>query len=170
MKRSLLGFALVLVSIVVASSALGAAPKIVLQKSDFAPAAGARILQSGAEGKSGFASYAYRTGSRPNEIASSVAVLSSVARAKALFRESKSDALSFPGQQRIKLPPYGDEQFADFGGAGSQLIVRKNRTVWALILQTSLTRGGQTHDLTKAEATAEYKTYAPKQQRRVRNG
>jgi hypothetical protein len=172
MKRSLLTFALVLVSLLAASSALAAAPppKVILQLSDFAPAAKARVTQSGPSGKgSGFAEYEYLAGSRPMELSVSVATLPSVQMAKAFFKELKNDELSFPGQQLITLPRYGDEQLANFGGAGSQLIVRKNRVVWQIALQTVVASGPK-YVRTKAQATAEYKKYAPKQQRRVGNG
>ena len=166
MERTFLAV-LVLAMTIAVGAALAAPPPIVLQKSDFALAAKARLLQGEAAGKGGFANYAYVTRGRPNELASSVAVLRSTAQAKALFAEFKRDALSFPKQQRLTLPPYGHEQVATFGRAGSQLIVRTRHIVWMLDLQTFLTRGGRTHELTKAEAIAEYRTYAPKQQVRV---
>lgn len=167
-RRSTVLVALMLATTIAVSTALAAPPQIVLQKSDFAPAAKARLLQGEAAGKGGFANYAYVTRGRPNELAVSVAVLPSIGRAQALFVEFRRDALAFPGQQQLRLPSYGATQFATFGRAGSQLVVRTGHIVWMLDLQTFLTRGGTTHELTKAEAIAEYKTYAPKQQLRVR--
>lgn len=166
MKRTFLAV-LVLAMTIVVGAALAAPPPIVLQKSDFAPAAKARLLQGEAAGKGGFANYAYVSRGRPNELSSSVAVLPTTGQARALFEEFKRDALSFPKQQRLALPQYGEEQVATFGRAGSQLIVRTRRVIWMLELQTFLTRGGRTHELTKAEAIAEYRTYAPKQRVRV---
>lgn len=166
MKRTL---ALALVSMAAATTALAAPkppPTIVLQPSDFAPAAKVTIVASATEGRSGFATYAYRTAKGPSEISISVVVLPSVGMAKSFYRETRADALSYPLQDRISLPRYGEQQFSDFGAAGTQLIVRTNRVVWVLGQRTIV----KNHDLTKAEAIVEYKRYAPKQQRRVGKG
>jgi hypothetical protein len=82
------------------------------------------------------------------------------------FRELRDEMA--PGVPKLELPRYGDEQAANFSVlGGSQLVVRKGSVVWAIELQTIVTRGGQTHDLTRAEAVAEYKKYGPKQQLRI---
>ena len=87
----------------------------------------------------------------------------------AMFKELRSDML--PIVPKLKLPRHGDEQVANHSVlGGSQLIVRKGSVVWVLEFQTYMVRDDQTHELTRAEAIAEYKRYAPKQQRRVGSG
>lgn len=173
MKRRFVTTAVaVAVATVVATTALGAASakdarQMVLQKSDFPP--GARASAKGGDAMGYSVTWNYRTGTKPNQISSSAGVLPNRTTARAGFREFTSDL--GPLARRIQLPKYGDEQVATFHVLdGSQLIVRKNTVVWALILQTFLTRGGVTHELTKAEAIAEYKRLAPKMQSRVGNG
>lgn len=171
--RSILAVAAVLGGALAAGSIASAAQEakqLVLQKSDFPKSAAARVtIQGRTPGGGGFATFAYQTGSAPNELSVSVAVVPTRAMAVALFNEFKSDVPAIV--RRIQLPKYGDEQFAYFHVAqGSSLVVRKNAVVWAFELQTFLTRGGKTHELTMAEAIAEYKRYAPKQKRRVGAG
>jgi hypothetical protein len=161
-----------LIAMLAAAAALAAPPNkaeaLALQKSDFP--AGTVVRPGGGSATATGSSYAvtfqYRTGTKPNELSAFVAVSPGRGVATAMFRELKSEmGLGVP---KLKLPPYGDEQVADFSPlGGSRLLVRKGSVVWALELQTFLTRGGRTHELTKAEAIAEYKRYAPKQQRRV---
>jgi hypothetical protein len=155
-----------------ASAAAAAPPNkakaLVLQKSDFprgvvAKDGGGSATAAG----SGYGvTYLYQTAGKPNELSVSVAVFRSRALAEQLFAETKAElGTAVP---KLKLPRYGDQQVADFSSlGGSRLIVRTGAVVWVLELQTSVTRGGQTRELTKAEAVAEYLRYAPKQQRRV---
>ena len=49
---------------------------------------------------------------------------------------------------------------------GSQLLVRKGSIVWVLELQTFL----KTHELTKAEAIAQYVRYGRRQQQKIGKG
>jgi hypothetical protein len=147
--------------------------QLVVQKSDFPASAGARVLTRSGGSSGGYGgygvTYAYRTGSQPNEISSSVLVLPSRAVAVAAFRELRDEMTK--GVPLLRLPAYGDEQIANFSPlGGSQLVVRKNTVVWVLELQTFLTRDGRTHELTKAEATDEYKALAPKVKQRVGSG
>jgi hypothetical protein len=147
------------------------AKTLVLQKSDFPP--GTAIGTSGgsasAAGSGWGVTFRYKTNGKPNELSASVAAVKSKSLAVQMFRDLKSEM--GPAIPKLTLPRYGDEQAANFSVlGGSQLIVRKGSVVWVLELQTFLTRGGQTHELTKGEAIAEYKRYAPKQQRRVGNG
>ena len=91
-----------------------------------------------------------------------VAVFKSKSVAVQMFRDYRSEMT--PGIPKLTLPRYGDEQAANFSVlGGSQLIVRRGSVVWVLELQTFMTE----HELTKGEAIAEYKRYAPKQQRRI---
>ena len=164
--------AAVLVATVVATGALAAATakdarQLVLRKSDFP--AGARASATGGDATGYSVTWNYRTGAKPNEISSGAGSFKSSGIAKAAFREVTSDL--GPLAKRIQLPKYGDEQLATFHVVGgSQLIVRKGAVLWVLELQTLLTRGGVSHELTKAEAIAEYKRLAPKVQRRVGTG
>jgi hypothetical protein len=148
----------------------GAAAKdpktMVLQKSDLP--AGARLTAKHGDSSAGvsvyYVTYRYKTGSKARELSSFVTVTKSRSLAVAVFRESKNDTIST--SSRIVLPKYGDEQLATFLGLdGAQLIVRKGNTVWLLKAEYLLDSG-----LTKAEATAELKRYAPKQMRHVGNG
>lgn len=172
--RSILAVSAILVGALASAGSIASAAReakqLVLQKSDFPKAAAVRVtLQGRTPGGGGFATFEYLTGSAPNELSVSVAVVLSRAIAVAFFNDLKSDRPALV--RRIQLPKYGDEQLAYFGVAGgSSLIVRKNAVVWAFELQTFLTRGGKTHELTMAEAIAEYRRYAPKQQRRVGAG
>jgi hypothetical protein len=139
----------------------------VLRKGDFP--AGAKVSASFGEATAAGGTWNYRRGGKPFEISSTAGVFPTVAVARAGFKEVTSDV--GPLVARIRLPRYGDEQFATFHVAGgSQLIVRKGRVLWMLELQTFLTRGGVSHELTKAEAIAEYRRFAPTVQRRVGNG
>jgi hypothetical protein len=155
----------------IAAGAPNKAKTLVLQKSDFPPGTVARDGQGSASSAgSGYGiTFNYRTAGNPNELSASVVVLKARSLAVQTFRDYRSDMSSIV--PKLTLPRYGDEQVANFSFiGGSQLIVRKGSVVWVLELQTFLTRGGQTHELTKAEAIAEYKRYAPKQQRRIGNG
>jgi hypothetical protein len=162
-----------LVAVALSATALaGAAAKdpktMVLQKADFPAGAGARLTAkhgaSSAAGSGYYVTYRYKTGSKPRELSSFVTVTKSRSLAVAVFRESKNDTIST--SSRIVLPKYGDEQLATFLGLdGGQLIVRKGNTVWLLKAEYLLDPG-----LTKAEAIAELKRYAPKQMRHVGNG
>ena len=158
-----------------AAAAPNPAKALVLQRSDFPAgtiAAGGGGTTTGAG--SGYAvTFRYRTGGKPNELTAIVGVSQNEALAVRMFREAVRD-LPTAGVKltKLQLPRYGDEQHASFQGTpgGSRLIVRTGSVVWALLLQTYLTRGGQSHELTKAEAAAELQNYGAKQQRRIGSG
>ena len=165
--------AIVLVATAIAAPAFAASAgkdpsSMVLQKSDFAAAAGARLTakhrNASAAGSAYYVTYRYKTGSKPRELSSFVLVTKSRSLAVAAFREYRSGASS--SASRIVLPKYGDEQLATFEGLdGAQLIVRKGNAVWLLKAEHLLDPG-----LTKPEAVVELKRYAPRQMRRVGNG
>jgi hypothetical protein len=168
----LTAIAAVLTALIATGALAAATPNkaktLVLQKSDFPPGTVAKHGGGSAStAGSGYGiTFQYRTGGKPNELSASVVVLKSKSLAVQTFRDYRSDMSSIV--PKLALPRYGDEQVANFSViGGSQLIVRKGSIVWVLELQTFLTRGGQTHELTKAEAIAEYKRYAPKQQKRI---
>lgn len=174
MKRSLLLLLVALVTVGAAGAHAAAANKaktLALQKSDFPRGTLARHGSGNvsAAGSGYGITYLYQTSGEPNELSVSVAVFASRSVATQMFREFKAELGS--ATPRLKLPRYGDEQIADFSPlGGSRLIVRAGSVVWVLELQTLLTRGGQTRELTRAGAIAEYRRYAPKQQRRIREG
>lgn len=147
------------------------AKRLVLQKSDFprgtvARDGGGTVSAAG----SGYAvTYLYRSAGGPRELAASVAVFKSRSVAVEMFEETRAELGS--AVPRLTLPRYGEQQVANFSPlGGSRLIVRTGSVVWVLELETAVTRGGRTHELTKAEAIAEYRIYAVKQQRRIAKG
>jgi hypothetical protein len=165
--------AVVVVAAVMATTALAAStlkdPKtLVLQKSDFP--AGARLIKKytagGATsgGATYYVTYRYKAGSKTRQLSSSAIVFKSRGAAVAGFRYFKSDTIKTA--TKLTLPKYGDEQFATFLGLdGGELFVRKNTVVWSLKIDYDLDIG-----LTKPEAIAELKRYAPKQMKRVGSG
>jgi hypothetical protein len=161
--------ALVALGAVSAAPAAPANPAktLALQKADFPRGTVARNPSAtvSAAGSGYGVTYRYRTAGKPNELSVSVAVFKSRAVAAQLFRESKAELGS--ATPRLQLPRYGDEQVAGFHVlGGSQLIVRTGSVVWVLELQTIV----GSRELTKAEALAEYRRYAPKQKRRIEAG
>lgn len=176
MKRTILAAVVAFAAMLLVTSSLAAATPnkaktLVLQKSDFPAGTIAKPVggSSSAAGSGYAVTFYYRTRGKPNELSASVIVLKSRSVAVRTFRELRSEMI--PAIPKLKLPSYGDEQVANHSVlGGSQLIVRRGSVVWVLEFQTFVTRGGQTHELTRAEAIAEYKRYAPKQQRRVGNG
>lgn len=172
MRQSVVLIVLAVAAQLGATTAQAAAPNkaktLVLQKADFPRATVAKDGGGSATASgSGYGvTYLYETAGKPNELSASVAVFKSRSLAVQMFRESRDELGS--AVPKLKLPRYGDEQVADFSVlGGSRLIVRTGSIVWVLELQTFLTRAGRTHELTKKEAVAEYRRYAPKQQRRI---
>lgn len=169
--RTVLAAFAAVVAATMATTALAASsaknPKtLVLQKSDFP--AGARVINKytagGASGAGAgyYVTYRYKSGSKTRELASFVLVAKSSSLAGALFRELKTDI----PRTKLVLPKYGDEQLAGFQGLdGGTLIVRRNTVVWSLKIEYDIDIG-----LTKPEAIAELKRYAPKQMKRVGSG
>jgi hypothetical protein len=169
--RTVLAAFAVVVAATMATTALAAStaksPKtMVLQKSDFP--AGARVINkytSGAASAAGagyYITYRYKSGSKTRELASFASTWNSSSLARFGFRELKTDV----PRTKLVLPKYGDEQIAGFLGLdGGMLVVRKNTVVWSLKIEYDLDIG-----LTKAEALAELKRYAPKQMKRVGSG
>jgi hypothetical protein len=169
--RTALAASAVLVAATIAGTALAAStaknPKtLVLQKSDFPP--GARVIKKYTEGGAAaggaayYITYRYKSGSNTRELASFALVATNGQLARAFYRELKTDV----PRTRLVLPKYGDEQLAGFLGLdGAMLLVRKNTVVWSLKIEYDLDLG-----LTKPEALAELKRYAPKQMKRVGSG
>lgn len=170
-RRVILAAVAVLVAAALTTTALAAStaknPKLlVLQKSDFP--AGAKVVNkytSGASSAAGagyYITYRYKSGSKTRELASFASTWNSSKLARLGFRELKTDVLG----TKVVLPRYGDEQVAGWlGPDGGMLVVRKNTVVWSLKIEYDIDIG-----LTKAEALAELKRYAPKQAKRVGSG
>jgi hypothetical protein len=85
---------------------------------------------------------------------------------------------AFRGESILKLPSYGDEQFADYLPLATrphgQLIVRKDKVVWYLTVENctplSISCYGTSRTeapIGKAKAIAELKKYGLKQKARV---
>lgn len=171
-RRTILAAVAALVAAALTTTALAAGtaknPKtMVLQKSDLP--AGARVINKYTEGGASgagagyYITYRYKSGSKTRELASYAFVFKNASLARALYRELKTDV---PNQTKLVLPKYGDEQLAGYRGFdGGGLIVRKNTVVWSLTIGYDVDIG-----LTKAEALAELKRYAPKQMKRVGSG
>jgi len=150
----------------VAATALAAtapdARRLVLQKGDMQ--SGSQLAVSSGDPREAVATFVVGPAARRIELSSTAAVAATTAQARVVFRGLRSEL----GRARaIPLPRYGDEQYAGVrGGARARLIVRKNRVVWTIALRTAL----GDRKLTSAEATALFKRYGAKQQKRVRAG
>jgi hypothetical protein len=172
-RRTVLAAFAAVVAATMATTALAASaaknPKtLVLQKSDFP--AGARLIKkysAGASSSGGagyYATYQYKSGAKTRQLSSSALVFKGASLATTAFKYFKSDTIKTA--TKLTLPKYGDEQFATFLGLdGGELFVRKNTVVWSLKIEYDIDIG-----LTKAEALAELKRYAPKQMKRVGSG
>lgn len=174
------------VAMAVATAAVAAArpkdPKtLVLQKADFP--AGTVKGPSATAAPSTFGDreftvyYNVRAGKREKVVTSDVAVSGAGRRAAAGYRIMLAAYTGLPKSSPLKLPPYGDEQRAEYQpdpGRGVLVVHRKN-VVWKLVvedcgpLSPAGCLGGVTPPkLTRAQALAELKKYAPKQERRLR--
>ena len=173
MKLRLTAVALVALGAVTATALAGTSladpKKLVLQKADFAPGAGARIAGKGADQnarfRTYFVNYRYGSGATRYEIMSAASVMSR-ALAVASFRDARSQA---QGEPRLAMPKLGDEQFAYFAREDNEgwLWVRKGGTVWTLSVNTAR---GNLRLIMRPQAAAELKRYGPKQMRRVGSG
>jgi hypothetical protein len=171
--RTILAAVAALVAATMTTTALAANtlkdPKtMVLQKSDFP--AGARLIKKYTQGASSsggavyYATYQYKSGAKTRQLSSSALVLKSGSLATTAFKHYKSDIIK--AATKLTLPKYGDEQFATFLGLdGGELVVRKNTVVWSLKIEYDIDIG-----LTKPQAIAELKRYAPKAMKRVGSG
>ena len=123
--------------------------------------------------------YNVRAAGREEVVTSDVAASGGAKRASAGYRVMLATYTGFPGVSALKLPAYGDEQRAEYQpepGRGV-LVVRKRNVVWQLVVEDCGPQspagclGGVTPPkLTRAQALAELRKYAPKQKRRVSNG
>ena len=95
------------------------------------------------------------------------AIVMSPRLAAAAFRQQRTD---LAGERKIALPRYGDEQVAALAREDNegQLWVRKGGTVWGMSVNTAGV--GNWGLITKAEAVAQLKRFAPKQMKRVGSG
>jgi hypothetical protein len=128
----------------------------------------------------------FRTLSREEEVTGYVGVSSSSGETAAQYRIHVAVNSGLEGTTVLKLPRYGDEQYAAFiqgpktGGysrARGELVVRKGKVVWDLTVEScgpfapyGCTAGRTPPNLTRAQAIAELKKYAAKQKARVGKG
>lgn len=172
---------------VLAAGAFAAAgaksPKLlVLQKADVPSGATRQPLGAvvaGATAKVFTVTFNFRNGAREEEVTNLVASASSAANAETEYRLHVGGETGFKGDTVLRLPAYGDEQYADFNPARArgELIVRKGNVVWTLTVENCSTLspygcvGGTTPPkMTKAQALSELKRYAPKEKARVGGG
>ncbi len=121
--------------------------------------------------------YNFRAGKREEVLTSDVAVSGAGKRAAAGYKIMLAAYTGFPGVSALKLPAYGDEQRAEYQpdpGRGV-LVVHKGNVVWRLVVEDCGPQspagclGSVTPPkLTRAQALAELRKYAPKQKRRLR--
>jgi hypothetical protein len=137
---------------------------MVLQKSDLP--AGARLVDKFGEDPRDVYQviWQYTSGGKQFALDSGAAILSP-RLTTTLFREWRRSS-GLQRYSKITLPKYGDEQVAVFARENNEaeLFVRKGRVLWIL----AVSRTGAA--LTKAEAIAQLKLYAPKQMKRVGSG
>jgi hypothetical protein len=141
---------------------------LVLQKSDFPT--GARLTRkqadNNAQWRAYFVTHRFRGGSQMLDLRS-WAIVTSPRVARTVFRGQRAD---LAGNPRIVLPRYGDEQIAVVAREDNegQLWVRKGGAVWGMSVNTAGV--GNWGLITKAEAVAQLRRYAPKQMTRVGRG
>jgi hypothetical protein len=144
---------------------------MVLQKSDL-PAGAARVQGGNAKACTRtecFVVWRYGAGAKRYELNSVAAVLGK-GLAKQFYAEMTGDARGEPKfGAKYPLPKLGDKQFAFFAREDNEgnVIVLKGGTVWSLSVNTGR---GNIRLITKAQAAAEIKRFAPKQARRVGSG
>jgi hypothetical protein len=186
MTRRLPSATAAILAAALATTALAAsAPKdpktLVLQQSDVP--AGARPGLSGpipaGKKKAYTVTFNFRIGSREEELTSYAEVWKDAAGAKAGYTTAVAGYSGFGNEKVLQLPASGDEQHSDFNPtpARGQLIVRKNRVVWRLTIQScgplapaGCLFGRTPPKMTQAQALSELAKYAPRQKARVGNG
>ena len=191
-KTMLVGAAVLIAAVATtAAMAAGSAKgpkKLVLRPSDFpSGTTGAQTFTApGTIGKSYSITFNFHAGTREEEVTSEVTVATNAANAAHVYAIVVGGNTGLEGDTIVRLPSYGDRQTADFflgplrGGARrarGEVIVRRRNVVWQLTVEScgpyapAGCLGGVTPpDLTKAQAIAELKKYAPKQKARVGNG
>lgn len=180
---------LVLIATAAVLAAAGAAtgalkdPKVLaLRLSDFP--ANARLvnqnatsnarLPSGGTGRAYTAGFAFRNGTRDEQVVITVITTGTAARARSLYAAVRKEALSKTKADTAVIPRYGDQQllatFYDGRGPNvwtEELIVRKGTVVWYLQVGA---HPSSSKPFPRAQALAELKTYAGKQRARVASG
>lgn len=188
---------------IIAAAATGASaaalsdPKLVaLQSSDF-PAgthAGASYGIPGSDVRSYTATFEINPGDMRQEedVGIQLWIAKDVASAKQIYQQTLATYTgkgpqigpfknSFKGESVLRLPSYGDEEYADYlpipTRPHGQLIVRKDKTVWYLTIEnctplaTSCYGTSRTEPpIGKAKALAELKKYGLRQKARIAGG
>ena len=127
----------------------------------------------------------FRAGSREDEVTNYVSVSSESGDAASQYRSQVSQG-SGKGATVLKLPSYGDQQYAAFlegpnvqgySRARGMVVVRRKSVVWTLTVEScgpfapyGCNFGTTPLNLTQAKAVAELKEYAPKEKARVGRG
>jgi hypothetical protein len=118
---------------------------------------------------------------REEDVSVQLWVAKDVAGAKNLYRQTIGANTGLEGEATLKLPGYGDEQFADYlpnpSRPHGQLIVRRNRVVWYLTVENCTPLSFSCYGTSRTEkpigqakAAAELKRYATKQKARIGKG
>lgn len=186
MTRSL-SIAIALLALAAPAALAGTAAKspkaLVLRVADFPRGAtsGQAFTVPGKLASSYSISFNVRNGRREEVVTTEVAVARSPAGAARVYATTVAGNTGLPGHTPVPLPVYGDQQTADFFAspqrARGEVIVRRGRIVWHLTVEScgplapAGCLGGVTPPkLTKVEAIAELRKYAPRQKARVGRG
>jgi hypothetical protein len=201
MRRSLLAAPAALVAAAAATAALAAGtardPKtLVLQLADLpgGTRAGHAYGIRGPLASSYTASFQVRPGDirREEDVEIEAWVAKDAAGAKSIYQQTLATytgkgpqigafAKAFKGEVVLRLPTYGDEQYADYlpnpQRPHGQLVVRKNEVVWYLTVENCTPLAASCYGTSrteppigKAQALAELKKYGAKEKPRVGNG
>lgn len=132
------------------------------------------------------AAFNFEVGGREEELTELVFAARSPTGATSQYATYAQTAQDVRGGSPLRLPPYGDEQTANWasytvpGGARrarGELVVRENRVVWTLTIEDCGTvspvgcfSDTAPPEITKTQAVAELKRYAPMLKARVGSG
>jgi hypothetical protein len=94
-----------------------------------------------------------------------VLAVESAGKAHTVFPKLKGDLGGAAKTRVVRLPAYGDEQFATTSSGSADLVVRKKRVIWSLSLVPSFLS-----PMSRTEMTAELKKYAVKAKARIGSG
>ena len=131
-------------------------------------------LPGGGTGRAYTAGYAFRNGTRDEEVVVTVVTTGTALLARGLFAAVRKEALSKTKADTTAIPRYGDQQllatFYDGRGPNvwtEELIVRKGTVVWYLQIGA---HPSSSKPFSRAQALAEVKKYAGKQKVRAGRG
>jgi len=191
MIRTTLALAVAAALLATAAAAAGKDPKtLALRKADF-PAGAVQFPVPDPTVRGPLSSFYsvtfnFKQGGGEEEVTSYVNVSKNADTAKGVYRMQVALNSGLPGTTVVKLPAYGDQQYSAFlkgpkrGGYSrdrAELVVRKGLVVWELAAEScgpwapyGCNWGRTPPNLTKAQALAELRRYAPKVKARVGSG